>query len=144
MFNMVKGHYLQLKCCPLLFHNFKQFHIKSTPAHHSNIQKEMDELLAKGAIEPSIGGAGFYSNVFVVSKHTGDLCSTLTIKQFICYMHAPTFKMPTIRQAWLLNQQVDYDFLIISRMLILHIIIVKHHCHFYSLFGNTNCMIWYD
>ena len=35
------------------------------------IQKEVGELLAKGAIEPSLGGAGFYSSVFVVPKHLG-------------------------------------------------------------------------
>ena len=46
-------------------------------AHHPVIQKEVDELLAKGAIEPSSGGAGFYSNIFVVPKHTGGLCPIL-------------------------------------------------------------------
>ena len=34
--------------------------------HHPIIQKEVDELLSKGAIEPSSGGAGFNSSVFVV------------------------------------------------------------------------------
>ena len=42
-------------------------------AHHPLIQKEVDELLAKGAIEPSLGGDGFYSRMFVVPKHTGGL-----------------------------------------------------------------------
>ena len=58
---------------PSIIHNFRQFKIKATPAHHSIIQKEVDELLAKGAIEPSSGGAGFYSSVFVVHKDTGSL-----------------------------------------------------------------------
>ena len=31
----------------------------------------MQELLAKGPIEPSSIGAGFYSNVFEVPKHMG-------------------------------------------------------------------------
>ena len=36
--NMVKGHHLQLRCHPPFFCN--------APAHHSIIQKEVDELLA--------------------------------------------------------------------------------------------------
>ena len=34
--------------------------IKATSVHHAIIQKKMDELLAKGATEPSCGRAGFY------------------------------------------------------------------------------------
>ena len=59
--NMVKGHHLQLRCYPLLFHNFKSFEIKATKAHHPVIPKKVDELLTMGAIEPSTGGAGFTS-----------------------------------------------------------------------------------
>ena len=73
--NMVWGHHFQLRSCPPLFHYFWHFNIKAAAAHHPVIQKEVDELLAKGAIEPSSGGAGFYSSMFVVRKHTGCLCS---------------------------------------------------------------------
>ena len=66
--NMVRGHHLQLRSRPTLFHNFQHFNVKVPAAHHPVIQKEVDELLAKGAIEPSSGGAGFYSSVFVVPK----------------------------------------------------------------------------
>ena len=71
--NMVWGHHLQLRSCAPLFHDFQDFNIKVVAAHHPVIQKEVDELLAKEAIEPSSGGAGFYSSVFVVPKHTGGL-----------------------------------------------------------------------
>ena len=71
--NMVQGHHLQVRSCPLLFHNFQEFNVKAGAAHHPIIQKEADELLAKGAIEPSSGDAGFYSIVFVVPKHTDGL-----------------------------------------------------------------------
>ena len=53
---------------PPLFCNFWPFSVKVAAAHHHIIQKEVDELLAKGAVEPSSGGAGFYSSVFVVPK----------------------------------------------------------------------------
>ena len=57
---------------------------------------KVDELLAKVAIEPSSGGAGFYSIAFAVPKHTGFLWPILILKQFvICTL--PPFKMPTIR-----------------------------------------------
>ena len=57
--NMVWGHHLQLRSCPPLFHDFWHFNVKSAAAHHPVIQEEVDELLAKGAIEPFSGGAGF-------------------------------------------------------------------------------------
>ena len=77
--NMVQGHHLQHRLHPPLFHNFHQFNIKAPAAHHSIIQKEVDDLLAKGVIEPFSGGAGFYSCVFVVPMHT-DLQPILHLK----------------------------------------------------------------
>ena len=71
--NMVWGHHLQLRSHPPLFCDFWHFNVKMAAAHHPVIQKEVDELLAKGAIEPSSGGTGFYSSMFVVPKHTGGL-----------------------------------------------------------------------
>ena len=57
---MVKGQHLQLRCFPPLLYNFKQFNIKAAMAHHPIIKKEVDNLLAMGAIEYSTGGDGFY------------------------------------------------------------------------------------
>ena len=62
--NMVWGHHLQLRSPPPLLHNFWQFNVKVAAGHHPIIQKEVDELLAKAAIEPSSGGAGSCSSVF--------------------------------------------------------------------------------
>ena len=66
-------------------------------AHHAII-KNVDELLAKGAIETLIGGTCVCSYIFVVPKHTGGLLPTVNLKQFNHCMHIPTFKMPPIRQ----------------------------------------------
>ena len=54
-----KGHYLQLRCHPPLICNFKQFDIKTAAAHHPVIKRKVDEILAKGVIETSIGGADY-------------------------------------------------------------------------------------
>ena len=91
--NMVQGHHLQLRSHPPLFCNIGQFNVK---AHHPIIQ-EVDELLAKGVIEPSSGGAGFYSSLFVVPKCAGGPWPILNLKHFNHYMHIPSFKMSTIR-----------------------------------------------
>ena len=48
----------------------------------SIIQNEVDKLLSKGAIEPSSGGAGFYSSVFVVPMCAGGLLAILNLKWF--------------------------------------------------------------
>ena len=124
--NMVQGHHLQLRSCPPLSCNFWQFSVKVAAAHHPIIQ-EVDELLSKGAIEPSFGGDGFYSSVFVVPKHTGGLWPILNLKQFNHYLHIPSFKMPTIRHVWQLIQLGDYAFSIDLQDTYLHIPFVKHH-----------------
>ena len=128
--NMVGGHHLLLRFPHPLFHNFWQFSVKVAAAHHPNIQKEVDELLSKGVIEPSFGGVGFYHSVFVVAKHTGGLWPILNIKQFNCYLHIHSFKIPTIRHVWHLIQHGDYAFSIDLQDAYLHIPIVKHHCCF--------------
>ena len=43
-----------------------------TTAHHSVIQMKVHRVLGQEeSIEPSTGGAGFYSNVFVAPQHFG-------------------------------------------------------------------------
>ena len=71
----MKGHYLQHSCHLPLFHNLRWFDIQATPAHHSIVQKEVDELLTKGSVGLSTVGAGFCPNIFVVPKHMGGLTS---------------------------------------------------------------------
>ena len=128
--NMVWGHHLQLRLCPPLFHDFWHFNVKAAAAHHPVIQKEVDELLAKGAIEPCSGGAGFYFSMFVVPKHTGGLCPILNLKHFNCFMHIPSFKMPTLKNVQQLIQQGDVAFSIDLQDGYLHVPFVKHHHHF--------------
>ena len=108
--------------------------------HHPTIQKEVDELLAKGAIEPSSGGAGFYSSVFVVPKHTGGLWPILNLKHFNCYLHIPSFKMPTIRHVQQLISMVIMLSPLIYRMLIYIFLLISIIIISYNLFG-TICLI---
>ena len=126
--NKVWGHHLQLRSHPPLFHEFWHFNVKA--AHHPVIQKEVDELLAKGAIEPSSSGAGFYSIMFVVSKCTGGLHPILNLKHFNCFMHIPSFKMPTLKHVQQLIQYGDYAFSIDLQDAYLHVPIDKHYCCF--------------
>ena len=74
--NMVWGHHLQLRYHPPLFYNFWQFNVKE---------------IAKGVTELS-GGAGIYSSVFVVPKHTDGLQPTLNPKHFNHYLHIPLLR----------------------------------------------------
>ena len=114
---------------PPWFCNFKWFNIKAGAVHHSIIQKEVEELHAKGVIEPSSPGAGFYLSMFVVLKHTGGLQPILNLKQFSHYLHIP-FKIPTIRHVWQLIPCGDYAFFIDVKDAYFNIHIVKHHYHF--------------
>ena len=135
--NMVWGHHLQLRSYPPLFCDLRHFNVKAAAAHHPIIQKEVDELLTKGAIEPCSGGAGFYSSVFVVPKRTGGLCPILSLKHFNHYMHIPSFKMPTLKNIWQLIQRGDFAFSIDLQDAYLHIPIVKHHHCFL-------CFAWHN
>ena len=128
--NMVWGHHLQLRYHPPLFCDFQHFNVKAAAAYHPVIQKEVDELLAKGATEPSSSVAGFYSSMFVVPKHTGGLHPILNLKHFNHYMYIPSFKMLTLKNVQQLIQQGDFAFSIDLQDAYLHIPIVKHHHHF--------------
>ena len=129
--NMVWGHHLQLRSCPPLFHDFRHFDVKVAAAHHPVIQKKVDKLLAKGAIEPSSSGAGFYSSMLVVSKHTEGLCAILNLKHF---NHLCTFfllRCQLLNLYGSLSSRVIIPFPLIYRMLIymfplLSIIIVSY------------------
>ena len=128
--NTVQGHHLQLRSHPPLFRAFWHFNVKVAAAQHPVIQKEVDELLAKGTIEPSTSGAGFYCSVFVVPKHSGCLCPILNPKHFNHFMHIPSFKMPTLKHVGQLIQQGEFAFSIDLQDAYLHIPIVKHHHRF--------------
>ena len=78
--------------------------------------------------------------MFVVPKHTGGLHPIFNLKHFNHYMHIPSFKMPTLKNVWHLIQQGDFAFSIDLQDAYLHILIVKHHHHFYILFG-IMCLI---
>ena len=138
--NMFWGHHLQLRSHPPLFHDFQWFNVKAAAAHHPVIEKEVDELLFKGAIEPSSGGTGFYSSMFVVPKCTGGLGPILNLKHFNHYMHIPSLRCQLLNMYGSLSSMVIMPFPLIYRMLIymfplLSIIVVS-----YILFG-VMCLI---
>ena len=128
--NMVQGgHHLQLGYCLPWFRNVWQFNVKAATTHNPIIQKGVDELLAKGVSEPSSSGAGFYSSMFVLPKHTGGLQPNLNLKHFNHYLRIPSFKIPTIWHVQQLIQHGDYAFSIDVQDACLHISIFKHHSH---------------
>ena len=106
--------------------------------HHSLIPKEVHELLSKGTVEPSTGGTGFYSSIFVVPLCTGSLQPILNPRQFNCYMHIPTFKILLSDRNGNLFNKVIKLFLLISRMLIYIFLLLSITVTCYILFDNTN------
>ena len=79
----------------------------------------------------------FTLDVFVVPKCMGGLCSILNIQWFSCYLHIPTFRMPTIKHLWQVIQQGDSAFSNDLTDAYLHISIVVCHCSFCILFGKV-------
>ena len=78
----------------------------------------MDELLANGAVEPSTGGTGLYSRIFVVSKYMVGLYPILKLKQFNHCVHILTLRsLLSDRYTYLFKKEIMF-FLLILRMLI--------------------------
>ena len=73
MLNIITGPHLQFRSHTLLFHSFKWFNIDTAKFHHPVMQKEVNGLLSRDAIELSADGAGFQEYAFAVSRHTGGL-----------------------------------------------------------------------
>ena len=111
-------------------HIFRWSSIKATMTHHPIIQKDTVELLAEDAIEPSTGGAAFYSYLFVVPKCTGGYDPYLTLSSSITIYTYLLFKMPTVIQVWQLIPHGNYAFSIDINAVYFHIPIGKHHFHF--------------
>ena len=128
--NIVQGHHIQLRLHHPLFHNFQQFNSKASAAHHLIIQKEVDEVLAKGEVETSSGGVDFSSSLFVIPKHTGGLWPILNLKWFNCYLQIPPFQIPTIRHVQQLIQCGDFAFSMELQDAYLYFPNAKHHHHF--------------
>ena len=124
---MVKGHHVQLRVQPPLLCNFHWFNFKSSLAHHLVIQKEVQELLPKEAIEPSTGGAGFYSNVSVVPSIWMFYILFFIISHVIATCtYLPLVYLLLNRFGSLFNRVIIF-FSIDHKDAYLHVPIVKHH-----------------
>ena len=135
--NMVQGHHLQLGSCPPLFCNFWQFSVKAAAAHHPIIQKEVDELLAKGVIEPSSGDAGFCSvcllflSILVASCPFLTLSSVITtciyllLRCLLSDMSNSLFSM-VIMLSPLISRMLIYIFLLLSIIVIFTICLAQY------------------
>ena len=136
--NMVQGHHLQLRPCPPLFCNFWQFNVKVAAAHHPIIQKVVDWLLSKGAIEPSSGGAAsfpvclLFLNILVSSGPYLTLisliiiCIYLPLRCLLSDMSSSLFSV-VIMLFPLISRMPIYIFLLLSIMI-----------NFYDLFGRIH------
>ena len=96
VFNMVKGHHLQLRCCLSLLQNYIWFNIQAYVAPHPVIQQEADDLLAKDTTEPFTDGAGSSLTFLGYLCITSGLHLILYLKNFNCYTHIPTFKISNV------------------------------------------------
>ena len=136
--NTVKGHHHQLRCCPLLFCNYRQFNIKAALAHHPIIYREVDELLAKGTIDPSLVVLAFtllyllFLSTFVVYYPYSTLSSLIAICTYL-FLRCQLLD----RYGHLFNWAIML-FLLMWRMLIYTFLLLSITITFYVLFGNTN------
>ena len=102
--------------------------MKVVAAHHPIIQKEVDELLSKGVIEPSSGGASFYSSVYLTLSSLIVICIYHLLRCLLSNMSGSLFSMVIMLSS------------LISRMLINIFLLLSIIIIFYDLFG-TICHI---
>jgi hypothetical protein len=77
------------------------------------INQTIQELLEKQAIEPVSPeevqqSPGFYSSMFVIPKKDGGIRPIFNLKRLNQYLHAPHFKMDTLREVSLMIHRNDY------------------------------------
>ena len=134
---LVQDHHLHLRHHPPLFCNLFWFNIKATCGHHAIFQKG-DELLAKDAIEPFSGGAGFLLPPYLfLSIQVAYIPSSSLIDLITMCTYLPIRCQQSDRYSFLFNQAIML-FILISRHAYFHVTIIKHYHHFYGLFGITD------
>ena len=122
--HIVKGHHLQLRVCPAFLCNFKWPNFKVS-SYHPVIQKEVDKLLEKGAIEPSTGSAGFYLNVvpstlvvykpYSIFSNLSTICTYLLIRYLLSDMHGNLFNRVIMLLLLISNSRIlIYIFLLLN------------------------------
>ena len=79
---------------PQLTHQSISFRTRNS---QQDLQQAVDALLMKGAIERVINvtSLGYYSQLFLVPKKTGDLRPVIDLSTLNCHMVVPRFKMET-------------------------------------------------
>ena len=70
--------------------------------------KEVEDLLRKGAIEPCCRAPGFYSKVFLVPKKGGKLRPVTNLEPLNSFITAPHFQMTTLKDVFQLLQKDDW------------------------------------
>ena len=83
--------------------------------HHSSIkgqalELELDALVDKGAVEPSTGGPGFYSRMFVVRKASGSWRPIIDLSTLNGFVQKTKFKMETVQSVLASIRQDDWMF----------------------------------
>ena len=148
--NMTKDHHLQPRShCPL-FHNFKWSNIKAVAAPYPIIQREVDELLAVGTIEPPFHDADLYSNVFAVPKHNGVsgayitlsgliiMCTSLLLRCLLSDMYGNLLS-GVIMLSPLNSRILIYIFLLSNIIIIIFYALFGKICH---ISGNFYILSW--
>ena len=121
----------------LPIHNFKQFNIKAAAAHHTIVQKEVNELLAKVAIEPSSGVLVsimmclLFLSILVVSSPCLTLngliiiCTSLLLRCLLLDIYGNLFNVVTLLSP-LISGMLIYISVLLSIIIVFMICLVKY------------------
>ena len=124
----VRGHRLEFESRPPV----KKIKIKIKNSEKKKIlQKEVDSLLTKGAIEVVRDShKGFNSNLFLVTKKDGGFRPVINLSGLNHYMKKKTFRMATLKDVSQTLRQCDWASTIDLKDAYLHVPITKEHRRF--------------
>ena len=103
------------------------------------LQKEVDSLLRKGAIEKvKDSHKGFYSNLFLVSKKDGGLRPVINLSGLNLYIKKKTFRMASLKDVSQTLRRGDWAATIDLKDAYLHVPIASEHRRFLRFWWRGN------
>ena len=86
----------------------RQLETRVAKRQQPSVQKEVGQLLSKGAIERAPLDAGFYSRIFLVPKKNGQKRPIINLKPLNCFLKKRQFRQATINNVCKILRRRDW------------------------------------
>jgi hypothetical protein len=123
----IQGHYLNFKARPPLVPASASLETHARGPSSASLNDAVEDLLAKGAIEPAQSNPGFYSRLFTVPKKDGSSRPVINLKPLNRFITVLSFKMASVSTVSRMIHEGDWAISIDLKDAFFHVPI--HHRH---------------